>query len=182
MYYTGIGARNTPEKILDLFINISKYLGTKDFTLRSGAANGADSAFEKGCDISNGSKEIYLPWRGFNNSKSQLIVEDIEAFNIAEKYHPYWINLKAGAKKLQARNSHQVLGLDLHTPSEFIICYTENGKRSGGTGQALRIAEAYDIPIFDVGAYDDIFKFKIEFWKFLINNYGKVIENEGRKN
>ena len=60
MYYTGIGARNTPDKVLDLFMNIAKYLATKDFTLRSGAANGADSAFEKGCDISNGSKEIYL--------------------------------------------------------------------------------------------------------------------------
>ena len=176
MYYTGIGARNTPDKVLDLFTNIAKYLATKDFTLRSGAANGADSAFEKGCDISNGSKEIYLPWRGFNNSKSPLIVEDVEAFEIAKKYHPYWTNLKAGAKKLQARNSHQVLGLDLHTPSEFIICYTENGKRGGGTGQALRIAEDYNIPIFDVGLYDDIFKFRIDFWKFLEENYEKGVK------
>lgn len=173
MYYTGIGSRNTPEKVLDLFTNIAKYLATKDFILRSGAADGADSAFEKGCDIVNGPKEIYLPWRGFNNSKSQLIVEDVDAFEIARKYHPYWTNLKAGAKKLQARNSHQVLGLDLHTPSEFIICYTENGKREGGTGQALRIAEDYHIPIFDVGAYDDIFNFRIDFWRFLEKNYKK---------
>lgn len=59
--------------------------------------------------------------------------------------------LKDGAKKLQARNSHQVLGLDLNTPSDFIICWTKGGKGIGGTGQALRIAKAYNIPIFDCG-------------------------------
>ena len=89
MYYTGIGARNTPDKVLDLFTNIAKYLATKDFTLRSGAANGADSAFEKGCDISNGSKEIYLPWRGFNNSKSPL-----NNFNASFKYFSLLLELE----------------------------------------------------------------------------------------
>jgi len=96
-----------------------------------------------------------LPWRGFEGSASTLIVKDKRAFEIAEKYHPYWHNLSDGAKKLQARNSHQVLGADLNTPSDFIICWTKNGKGSGGTGQALRIAKAYDIPVFDAGKYDD---------------------------
>lgn len=171
MYYTGIGSRETPEKVLELFTNIAKYLASSNFTLRSGAAKGADAAFEKGVDIVHGKKEIFLPWKGFQNSKSELIVTDKRAFEIAEKYHPYWNNLKSGAKKLQARNSHQVLGIDLNTPSEFIICYTKNGKRNGGTGQALRIADAYNIPIFDVGNYSDIFNFKLDFWQFLNEQY-----------
>ena len=172
IYYTGIGSRNTPEEILKVFESIGQYLTTKDFVLRSGAADGADSAFEQGCNHVNGKKEIYLPWKGFNCSTSDLVVTNPEAFEIAKHYHPYWENLKDGAKKLQARNSHQVLGLDLHTPSDFIICYTPNGQGSGGTGQALRIAKDYHIPIFDAGQYDNIDTFKQILWKYLREKYG----------
>ena len=166
-YYTGIGSRNTPEEILKVFENIARYLSTQDFILRSGAADGADSAFEKGCDKNLGKKEIYLPWKEFNNSNSTLIVSDPFAFELAKKYHPYWQNLNPGVKKLQARNSHQVLGQDLNTPSEFIICYTKNGKGQGGTGQALRIAKDYQIKIFDAGAFKNVEEFKKELWKYL---------------
>lgn len=130
-----------------------------NFVLRSGGANGADLAFEQGVDRAYGAKEICLPWRGFNNSDSDLIVSDRKAFEIAERYHPYWFHLKEGAKKLQARNSHQVLGKDLNTPSSFVICWTKNGKGQGGTGQAIRIAKAYDIPVYDAGSYDDMKRF-----------------------
>ena len=118
----------------------------------------------------NGQKEIYLPWKGFEGSDSNLIVRDIKAFEIGEKFHPYWHNLSQGAKKLQARNSHQVLGLDLNTPTKFVICWTKNGKGSGGTGQAIRIAKAYDIPVFDTGNWSDIEDIKRGLKLFLIEN------------
>lgn len=160
IYYAGIGSRETPEDVLKIFRDIGELMDTKyDFILRSGHADGADMAFEQGCDRVYGGKEIYLPWVGFNGSNSSLVVKNIEAFDIAQKYHPYWHNLKEGARKLQARNSHQVLGLDLETPSSFILCWTKNGKGSGGTGQAIRIAKAYSIPVFDAGGYDDISDF-----------------------
>lgn len=172
MYYTGIGARETPTEVLELFTKIGKFLASRNITLRSGHAKGADQAFEIGCDIINGNKEIYLPWYKFEGSTSSLIVSNKLAFNIAEKYHPYWHNLSQGAKKLQARNSHQVLGTDLNTPSSFVICWTKNGKGEGGTGQALRIAKEYNIPIFDIGKYDtinDMDSVKQELKEFLIN-------------
>ena len=177
IYYAGIGSRNTPEEILDVFKSIGSYLATQGMILRSGAADGADHAFEMGCDTMKGQKEIYLPWKGFNHSSSNLIVSEGKAFEIAEKYHPYWSNLKDGAKKLQARNSHQVLGQDLNTPASFIICYTKNGKGEGGTGQSLRIAKDYGIPIFDAGTYNTVEKFKNELWKFLKENFVKGEEN-----
>lgn len=177
-YYAGIGSRSTPKEVLNLFESLGRYLAACNFTLRSGAADGADSAFERGCDKFLGKKEIYLPWKEFNNSDSKLIVKDPEAFKIAANYHPNWNRLSDGAKKLQARNTHQVLGCNLHTPCEFIICYTKNGKRSGGTGQALRLADAYHIPIFDVGAYDSINEFRIDFWNYLRTNYADSIEKE----
>lgn len=152
-YYTGIGSRKTPEIFLDLFEQVGETLADCDFILRSGGANGADSAFEKGCNNLNGEKEIYLPWRGFNNSKSNLIVYDRRAFNIARKYHPRFNSLKSGAQKLMARNTHQILGQDLNTPTTFVICWTPNGSGQGGTGQAIRIAKDYNIPVFDCGKY-----------------------------
>lgn len=174
-YYAGIGSRSTPKDILKLFESLGRYLATCNFILRSGGADGADSAFERGCDMSHGNKEIYLPWKGFNDSTSEFVVQAKNAFEIAATYHPNWTKLSNGAKKLQARNTHQIFGWNLHTPSEFIICYTQNGNRNGGTGQALRIAEAYKLPIFDVGAYNSISAFKIDFWNYLRTNYTDII-------
>jgi len=169
-YYTGIGSRKTPIQILKLFTQIGKYLANKNYILRSGHAEGADSAFEYGCTMVNGQKEIYLPWNGFGGSDSTLIVKDSKAYEIAEQHHPYWHNLSQGAKKLQARNSHQVLGLDLNTPTNFVICWTKNGKDQGGTSQAIRIARAYNIPIFNAGCWDDIENVKKKLKLFLMAN------------
>lgn len=153
-YYAGIGSRRTPTKFQTIFYEIGKYLGKKDFCLRSGGAMGADQAFERGCDLVLGNKEIYLPWKNFNASNSGLIVSDPRAFEIAEQFHPNWSNLSSGGRKLQARNSHQILGIDLNNPTNFVVCWTPDGKGSGGTGQALRIAKFYNIPVFDAGAYE----------------------------
>lgn len=167
--YAGIGSRNTPEDFKYLLFHAAKTLAMKGYTLRSGGADGADSAFEAGADIVNGKKEIYLPWKGFNNSSSTLVVEEGKAYEIAEEFHPYWHNLKPAARKLQARNSHQVLGLDLLSPSQFILCYTPGGKRTGGTGQALRLAEEKNIPIFDFGCYE--YKQSIEEFKLFMEKH-----------
>ena len=169
-YYAGIGARATPVYIQDYFRSLAAFLASKGFILRSGAAQGADKAFEVGCDKVSGQKEIYLPWRYFEKSDSNLVVSDPKAYDIAERFHRYWNNLSDGAKKLQARNSHQVLGYALDEPVKFVICWTKDGKGSGGTGQALRIAEFYGIPIFDAGKYDTVDEIKTELKKFLIEN------------
>lgn len=161
-YYAGIGSRETPKDVLEAFTKLAKYLENHGYTLRSGGAQGADQSFERGCT----NKEIYLPWYGFENNTSDLIVSNPEAFEIAKKYHPNWNALKQGGQKLQARNCHQVLGFDLKTPSDFIICWTKEGKGSGGTGQALRIATDYNIPIFDFGKYKDLDITRDELMKF----------------
>ena len=169
MYYTGIGSRETPREYMEFLYKVGKFLALNNYILRSGHAEGSDSAFEFGCDKVCGKKEIYIPWDGFNNSKSELVVISKRAFDIAEKYHPAWENLKDSGRRLMARNSHQVLGKDLNTPSKFLICWTKNGKGSGGTGQAIRIAKDYDIPIFDAGLYDNIFICNSEFKEFYQN-------------
>ena len=57
-----------------------------------------------------------------------------------------------------------MLGPELMDPVNFIVCWTKDGKATGGTGQALRIAAdpAYAIPIFnlyDTEAYDRLLSY-----------------------
>lgn len=149
MVYAGIGSRETPQEVLDIFQEIAKELALKKFILRSGGADGADSAFERGCDEVKGDKEIYLPWKNFNGNKSELYTPTKEAFLVSSKYHLRWSYLKQGVKNLHARNVHQILGKDLNNPVDFVICWT---KGSGGTMQTLRIAMGYKekvIPIYN---------------------------------
>jgi hypothetical protein len=149
-FYAGIGSRETPAEICRLMTNIAIKLAQEGYTLRSGAADGADRAFELGADIDGGAKEIYIPWLGFNGSSSKLTPTP-EAFEMAEKYHPAWHKCNIGARKLHARNCHQVLGYDLKTPVDRVICWTKDAAGGGGTGQTLRVAKGHHITIDDLG-------------------------------
>jgi len=157
--YTGIGSRETPDEVLDQMSLLGFQLGMSDWTLRSGAAPGADSAFEEGAWLAHnegGPKpEIYLPWHGFGsrgNGDVKLTQPSEDAFGIAAQFHLGWKYLKRGAKLLHSRNVHQVYGEDVLNPvlSKFVVCWTKNGKGQGGTGQAIRIASANNIPVFDL--------------------------------
>ena len=156
-YYAGIGSRETPRNLIPTIDKIVELLNDKGYTLRSGAADGADKFFEE----KTIKKEIFLPWKGYNNHTSLLYNDTPDGWKLAEKYHPNWNALSDGAKKMMVRNGYQVLGFDLNTPVEFIVCWTRDGKASGGTGQALRIAKDKGITIFNLyneNAYRELYK------------------------
>lgn len=166
--YTGIGSRETPEDILKLMIKIGYALGQAGWTLRSGHAEGADQAFELGAIRADSEMEIYLPWKGFNGAPTSPIHQYIpirdyhpEAVRVAEMFHPAWDKCSNGARKLHQRNVYQVAGIELDTATAMVICWTKDGKRQGGTGQALRMAEHLKIPIFDLAVckQEDILDF-----------------------
>lgn len=103
--------------------------------------------------------ENYLPWAGFNgapDNDERFIYNRMTALNvdkawaIAKQYHPNWNACSQAARAMHTRNVYQVLGHDLNTPSQLVICWTPGASGSGGTGQAIRIARAYDIPVFDL--------------------------------
>jgi len=150
--YAGIGSRDTPGEILESMTKIARKFEEHGWILRSGGADGADRAFEAGV-ADPAHKEIYLPWRGFNGRQDWdgciwNYTEEHE--RIAAHYHPKWLFLRHGVKKLHTRNVSQVLGADCSSPANFVICWTRDGRASGGTGQALRIAEDKAIPIFNL--------------------------------
>ena len=158
--YAGIGSREAPNEVLVVMEKLGHSLAKKGFTLRSGAAQGSDTAFEKGCDSASGKKEIYLPWKGFNDSESNLYGISHGARELAFEFHPNLYALSDGAIKLMCRNGYQILGSNLKTRSLFVVCYTKDGKASGGTGQAIRIAEAYNIPVFNLHDKENLQKLK----------------------
>lgn len=152
--YTGIGSRETPPDVLSMMKNFGVVLAETGLVLRSGHADGADMAFEQGCIAVGGGKNIYLPWKGFNgaptNDPDYIDAGGEDAMEIARRFHPAWDRCSPAARALHARNVHQILGTMLNEPSGFVICWTKNGRRGGGTGQALRIAEHYGVTIFDL--------------------------------
>lgn len=180
--YAGIGSRKTPKHILDIMQYAASYLAAEGWTLHSGGAEGADSAFEKGVDVETiidgrtsfvktitgaylpTGKEIYIPWRGFNHSTSPLYPENVpftqKQIDLAARTHPAWHRCSPSAKRMHTRNVSQILGHELINgpvvqPVKFVVCWTEGGKLKGGTSQAIRIANSCDIPIVNFGLASD---------------------------
>lgn len=134
-YYAGIGSRETPRHVLSIMEGIAKRL-RGEYTLRSGGAIGADSAFEKGAGEN---KEIFYP----KDATSESIA-------LAKTFHPAWENCNEYVRYLMGRNMQILFGKHLDRPVDFIVCWTENGEEAGGTGQALRAAKAHNIKVFNL--------------------------------
>lgn len=150
--YAGIGSRETPPDVLASMRQIAGTLEAKGWLLHSGAAPGADSAFESGTS----KREVFLPWKGFEGrSGAGYTVPSgqtkAKAEEIAAAHHPRWQYLTRGAKALHTRNVLQIHGKDLESPVSAVICWTKGGRGEGGTGQAIRIAKGMGIPVLDLG-------------------------------
>ena len=149
----GIGSRETPDNILSEMVKIGQWCAANKIQVRSGHAPGADQAFERGAAQCC---TTYLPWSSFevhaDGLGGRLVVPNnwTELMAHARQFHPTWDRLKDGARKLMARNSAQVLGLDLQSPVQAVVCWTNGGRPTGGTGQALRIAAVNNIQIFNM--------------------------------
>lgn len=95
IFYTGIGNRDTPYEYLEKMTALAFLLEKEGYILRSGGAEGADTAFENGVR-SLYYKEIYLPWTFFNN-KVHGYVTPLNLINcideILSRVHPNFSNL-----------------------------------------------------------------------------------------
>lgn len=153
-FYAGIGSRETPRNVMSFMTGAAWYLSSQDYILRSGGADGADTAFETGSY--NHLQEIYLPYKKFNKNKSELYLEAFEpelvdaAYEMAKKYRPGLEDAGKSTHKFMTRNMMQILGLTLDKPVEFVVCWTINGKDIGGTGAAIRCAKDHGINVYNL--------------------------------
>ncbi|HEY4428848.1 MAG TPA: hypothetical protein VGN08_11650 [Solirubrobacteraceae bacterium] len=163
--YAGIGSRQTPADVLALIGSLAERLAGRGWVLRTGASPGADQAFYRGALAGGGQVELYLPWPRFEAAswaeppRQAVSVVDRPApaaYELAARFHPDWATLGPCERPLLARDGHQVLGADLASPAAFVGCWTTDGSLDGagllseGTGQALRIAHANSVPVFNL--------------------------------
>jgi hypothetical protein len=167
MYYTGIGSRKTPDSVLKEMSALAAELADIGFCLRSGKAEGADWAFQKGAMSVDGDKVIYIPDTRFGATqclslKDNVIIDGAfseQMQDIAKTVHGDWSAVSPYGKKLHGRNVCQVLGhntvdgkLDPEL-SQFVIYYARRNARgsvTGGTATAVRIANKYGIPTINM--------------------------------
>ena len=174
MIYTLIGSRETPEEILTILEKFAYKAASLGYIGRSGGAGGADTCLEVGVtsylkdkslsdNYKNDLMEVYLPWKDFNGRVSSeagyYTLKELpmqhEAYKLAEEIHPAWDRCSQGAKALHARNTMQVLGKDLNSPSRFILCYGKSVTEGsvipkGGTATACRLGEKHEVQIFNL--------------------------------
>lgn len=150
-FYAGVGSRDTPPEILMWMRFAARALRHQGWTLRSGHAEGADMAFEEGAD---GEAQIFLPWPNYNHETPvrgwRMERPDARAFELAQEHHPNWYRMGSGGRALHARNCHQVLGQHLVDPVAFVLCWTDEGKRKGGTATTIRLAQSRRIKVFNL--------------------------------
>lgn len=155
--YTGVGSRKAPKSALRKMIYFGKRLAKHGAILRSGACRGPDRAFEIGCDSVNGPKEIYLPFAGYEDREEEESVyirgACSEARKMAQAVHPAWFVCQEASMCFHTRNVYQFFGLDLETPSRFVICWTPGGFMEGGTRTVMELARIHRIPVFNLGSY-----------------------------
>lgn len=168
--YAGVGSRATPDNVIRLMRRTATELAHKGWILRSGAARGADCAFEDGCNEAGGRKEIYLPWNGFSASPGArkrtdaergvtCVTNTVRADAVSRAHWPgkpiAWDAMRRGTQALMRRNACQVLGAELKTPALAVLYWTPLPE-SGGTTQALRIARAYQISCVRIATGTDV--------------------------
>lgn len=161
--YTGIGSRSTPEDVCHLMSRLAVLLERDGYTLRTGGAGGADSAFMKGANrftIRDDAIECYVPWQGFVKNPEWKKWETFIPYNsnewrwaeeLASSIHPAWERCSQGAQKLHTRNVFQVLGTGMGHESafsKFVLFWAEEdskGNIKGGTRTAVELARRYGI-------------------------------------
>lgn len=166
--YTGVGSREMLKERSYPARDVARTLSDIGYTLITGdAAEGGDAIF---WEYGDGSKRCrFGPVGRFSYQDDVRVIEKEDpaymlAYRIAEYTHPAWRWLPDWMKELHTRNVFQVLGSRTADPTEFMVCWTPDGaergsetsKKTGGTGTAIRIADAFGVPVFNLQREDAI--------------------------
>ena len=133
---------------------LASWLSRRGWHLHSGGADGADTAFASGAP---GNRTLHLPWPRYGkHTGPDCHIPSGEIYRrcieIASNLHPAWHKCGHGARKLHGRNVSILLGSDLSSPVDAVVCWTKNGQPVGGTSMGIRIAQAFDIPVLNFGS------------------------------
>lgn len=167
----GIGSREAPDDQILKMREIGRIGATRGWLYRSGDAIGSDAAFRDGFfSAPEGHKGGFVGYLANEGKRdpgpgSKFLPLEPWTYAVGGRFHdqPERVGLtRAGARTkigqkgdasaaLISRNTFQLLGDDGRSVTDAVICYTEGGSGSGGTGQAIRIANYLGIPVIDLG-------------------------------
>lgn len=168
MIITGIGSRKAPEAHLKLFYQLGYRWCMDGFTWRSGGAKGSDEAFWFGYIKARnqgglGRCEVYLPGERMRHfeENGRLGVYNAASFGNWRIAEQLALSARGGSGglndwgiRLHTRNAYQVLGRDLATPSNAVVCsapLTNNPLVvKGGTNTAVTLAHLHNVPVWNM--------------------------------
>lgn len=156
---TLIGTRYPPKIVCPISNKIGKAFSDKGWIGRSGRAIGMDYEFMKLYDPKLA--EIYRPDNKFKEGINVTKFENFfEAEEMVKNILPHFQYLDFYSQWLHVRNAYQILGRDLNTPSDLVICYSteRKGVIQGGTRTATTIAKRRGIPVVNLWHYDNMKK------------------------
>lgn len=105
-------------------------------------------ADQKNIDRSN------LPNKHLAIIRNPDLIKESEEIAKSVMGEDHWSRCGYWARGMHSRNCHQILGYDLKSPVDCVICWTPEGKIQGGTATAIKLAMKYDIPVFNLGLPD----------------------------
>lgn len=155
-----IGSRELSWEELSVCKRLGRVISLNGGEIHSGNAPGADQAFAQGGnEVNPESVHLHLPWPSFEKDKIVRgnhvhLLESHPAGeeklrSVAARFHPVWPRLSQGARKLHTRNV-SILFPGIRERVDLVLAWPSNRPGGGGTGQGLRIAEGYGIPIEDL--------------------------------
>lgn len=163
LIFTGVGHRKgVPDNIRNKAVQLTSWLCARGVKLRTGDADGMDAVFRDAAPKEM--RQFFAPLNRYNAHPDAIMIKPSEihpcyysqARDITANTHPYFYNLGDFERELHIRNAFQVLGPELDEPSNFLVCWTKDGaetkttRATGGTGQAIRLAIKYNIPVFNL--------------------------------
>ena len=161
--YAGLGDLQTPEYIIEVIRTTAILLVHDGFMCITGGCQGAEQAFANGTLVAGGSVKIHLPWPSFEaqwiaklpKERAQIIVlqdDDTDAYNSVKTFHPAYEKLTPSVRAINARY------FNILNNVSFLICWTNEGKLIGSTGQAMRLATYLHVPIYNLGIKETLDK------------------------
>jgi hypothetical protein len=154
--YAGVGPSYVNVSDTRVIYDISSLLAYNNYTLRARTTKGIDSAFIEGCNEFNGKKDIIqvkennTEYAEYKNEYAEYILQNNTVsdskFDIFNKYIPNDSMVSHITKSSIIRVMQCVLGKDLDSPVDFLIC--SNRKSQTIINVAIKIAKEYNIDYY----------------------------------
>lgn len=164
--YAGIGNPKAPPNIVAKCTELGKYLDSKNFTLRTGGGN---TEVEEAFEATTENKELFLPWKKFNDKESKISHYDPCIAAIAQKLQPGYEGLEFWRQSFFNRTVGLMLGKNGKSPVRLLICWSQDGVEqakdrlatTGFIGIAISTAAQLRIPVFNLKNEDAVGRIKL---------------------